>query len=74
MATLATPKFTSPVGQKVDSGPAARSQWMLPNRIPVFYGVRRLNDLVIMVIGLIGGVHADAIVSEKKKATEKKVE
>ncbi|KAG0172030.1 Etoposide induced 2.4 mRNA [Apophysomyces sp. BC1034] len=74
MATLATPKFSVPQAQTVESGPAARSQWMLPNRIPVFYGVRKLNDLVILVIRLIGGVHADAIVSEKKKAVAKKVE
>lgn len=67
MAMMATPKPSTPYGQPLPSGNASSYDVALPNRIPIFLGVRKLNDLVILLVRLLGGVHADAIVSEKTK-------
>ncbi|KAI8367665.1 etoposide-induced protein 2.4-domain-containing protein [Radiomyces spectabilis] len=74
MAMIAVPKSSSPYNHSVASGAAARFEWMLPNKLPLFYVVRKMNDLVILIVRLIGGVHADPIVSEKKKASMRKQE
>lgn len=66
MATMATPKPSSPYDQPVSSG-GARVEFSLPNKVPLFYGVRKLDNLVILLVRLVGGVHADSIVSEEKK-------
>ncbi|CAO3616242.1 unnamed protein product [Mucor fragilis] len=71
MAMMAVPKATTPYSQTMASGADAQSEWTLPNRIPIFYPVRKLNDGVILLVRLVGGVHADSIVSEKKNASIK---
>lgn len=71
MAMMAVPKATTAYSQTMTSGTDAQSEWTLPNRVPIFYPVRKLNDLVILLVRLIGGVHADSIVSEKTKASLK---
>lgn len=68
---MAVPKATTAYSQTTPSGTSARSEWSLPNRIPIFYPVRKMNDLIILVVRLVGGVHADSIVSEKQKASLK---
>lgn len=71
MSMMAAPKATTAYSQTLASGTNAQSEWTLPNSIPFFYPVRKMNDLVILVVRLIGGVHADSIVSEKKLASLK---
>ncbi|KAI8978965.1 etoposide-induced protein 2.4-domain-containing protein [Pilobolus umbonatus] len=71
MAMMATPKTSTVYNQQLSSGNNGRSEWTLPNDIPIFYPLRKLNDLVILVIRLIGGVHADSIIKEKKNASLK---
>lgn len=71
MAMMAVPKATTPYSQTMASGASAQSEWTLPNRIPIFYPVRKMNDGVILLVRLVGGVHADSIVSEKKNASIK---
>jgi hypothetical protein len=71
MAMMASPKATTAYSQTLASGTNAQSEWTLPNRLPIFYPVRKFNDLVILVVRLVGGVHADSIMTENKKATLK---
>lgn len=71
MAMMATPKATTAYSQTLSSGANAKSEVSLPNKLPIFYPVRKLNDGIILLVRLVGGVHADSIVSEKKKATLK---
>lgn len=71
MAMMAVPKATTPYSQTMASGIDAQAEWTLPNRIPIFYPVRKLNDCVILFVRLVGGVHADSIVTEKKNASIK---
>ena len=70
MATMATPKPTTPYGQPLTSGKTVQPELMLPNKIPLFFGVRKMNDLVITLVKMMGGVHAESIVSEKHKMTK----
>jgi hypothetical protein len=65
MAMMAVPKATTAYSQTSSSG--ASSEWSLPNRIPLFYGIRKMNDAVILLVSLVGGVHADSIIKENKK-------
>ncbi|KAG2231856.1 hypothetical protein INT48_005639 [Thamnidium elegans] len=65
------PFATTTYSQTLASGAKAQTEWTLPNRIPFFYPVRKMNDLIILVVRLVGGVHADSIVSEKKLASLK---
>ncbi|KAI7864977.1 etoposide-induced protein 2.4-domain-containing protein [Spinellus fusiger] len=69
MATMATAQPISSHSQPIASGHAARKEWNLPKKVPIFYPVRKMLDVVILVVRLVGGVHADSIVSEKKKAS-----
>lgn len=71
MAMMAVPRATTAYNQTLASGANAQAEWSLPNQIPVFYPVRKLNDAVILFVRLVGGVHADSIVSEKKNASLK---
>ncbi|KAI9363645.1 etoposide-induced protein 2.4-domain-containing protein [Pilaira anomala] len=71
MSMMAVPKATTPYSQTLASGAKAQSEWTLPNRIPFFYPVRKMNDLVILLVRLVGGVHADSIVSEKRLSSLK---
>ncbi|KAI8076133.1 etoposide-induced protein 2.4-domain-containing protein [Thamnidium elegans] len=71
MSMMAVPKATTTYSQTLASGAKAQTEWTLPNRIPFFYPVRKMNDLIILVVRLVGGVHADSIVSEKKLASLK---
>jgi hypothetical protein len=71
MAMMAVPKATTAYSQTLASGANAQTEWSLPNKVPVFYPVRKLNDAVILLVRLVGGVHADSIVTEKKKASLK---
>ncbi|KAI8364607.1 etoposide-induced protein 2.4-domain-containing protein [Blakeslea trispora] len=71
MAMIAAPKSITPYAQTMPSGKKAQVEWVLPNRLPVFYPVRKLNDVVITLIRLVGGVHAEYIMAEKKKASLK---
>ncbi|KAI7892592.1 etoposide-induced protein 2.4-domain-containing protein [Mucor mucedo] len=71
MSMMAAPKATTTYSQTLASGANAQSEWSLPNSIPFFYPVRKMNDFVILVVRLLGGVHADSIVSEKKLASLK---
>ena len=71
MAMIAVPKAITPYAQTMPSGRKAQVEWVLPNRLPVFYPVRKLNDVVITLIRLVGGVHAESIMTEKKKTSLK---
>lgn len=71
MSMMAVPKATTVYSQTTPSGTNAQSEWTLPNQIPIFYPVRKMNDLMILVVRLVGGVHADSIISEKQKASLK---
>ncbi|KAI7898309.1 etoposide-induced protein 2.4-domain-containing protein [Cokeromyces recurvatus] len=71
MAMLSVPKGTNPYNQTMPSGENARNKISLPNKIPIFYPVRKLNDATILFIRLIGGVHADSIITEKKNESKK---
>ncbi|KAI9482777.1 MAG: etoposide-induced protein 2.4-domain-containing protein [Benjaminiella poitrasii] len=71
MAMLSVPKGANPYNQTMASGEKAHNELTLPNKIPLFYPVRKLNDAIILFIRLIGGVHADSIVTEKKNASKK---
>ncbi|KAI8089650.1 etoposide-induced protein 2.4-domain-containing protein [Halteromyces radiatus] len=71
MAFLATPKSTSPSGQPVASSVSSTSEWMLPNRISAFLIVRILNNLVIALVRLVGGVRVEAIMADKKDTAKK---
>ncbi|KAI9498005.1 etoposide-induced protein 2.4-domain-containing protein [Zychaea mexicana] len=70
MATMATPKPATPYGQPLASGKTVHPELSAPNKIPLFFGVRKMNDLVIFLAKMVGGVHADSIVSEKQKMTK----
>ncbi|KAI8889917.1 EI24-domain-containing protein [Backusella circina FSU 941] len=65
MSMMAIPKTTTPYSQTLSSG--ASSEWSLPNRIPLFYVIRKMNEAVILLVSLVGGVHADSIIKENKK-------
>lgn len=39
----------------------------LPDRLPIFTGVRKLNDLFISLIRKFGGVRGDSLLLDKKK-------
>lgn len=67
MATMASPKPTSPYGTLLKSGKTSQPDLLLPNKLPLFLGVRKLNHLAITLIKLAGGIHADSIVSENQK-------
>ncbi|KAI9257947.1 etoposide-induced protein 2.4-domain-containing protein [Phascolomyces articulosus] len=67
MATMATPKPATPYGQPLASGKAAHTELSAPNKIPLFLGVRKLNDLVIFLAKMMGGVQVDSIIAEKQK-------
>lgn len=69
MAMLATPRASTPYNQKLASGVNAQSEWILPNRIAIFYPVRKLNDVVILIIRLVSGIRVS---SEKKIEQSKK--
>jgi hypothetical protein len=45
---------------------------MLPNKIPAFLVVRKLNQLVIAVVRLVGGVRVESIMADKKDGVVKK--
>ncbi|KAG1140023.1 hypothetical protein G6F37_009110 [Rhizopus arrhizus] len=69
MAIFAVPRASTPYNQKLASGTNAQSEWTLPNRVPIFLLVRKLNDLVILVVRLVGGVR---VIQEQKKDELKK--
>ncbi|KAI8058681.1 etoposide-induced protein 2.4-domain-containing protein [Gilbertella persicaria] len=71
MAMIAAPKATTPYAQTMPSGIKARTEWVLPNKISFFYPVRKFNDAIITIVRLVGGVHADSIVSEKQNSSLK---
>ncbi|GAA5798218.1 hypothetical protein HPULCUR_003618 [Helicostylum pulchrum] len=71
MSMMAVPKATTTYSQTLASGAKAQTEWTLPNRVPFFYPVRKMNDMIILIVRLVGGVHADSIVSEKKLASLK---
>ncbi|KAG1445195.1 hypothetical protein G6F56_009996 [Rhizopus delemar] len=66
MAILAVPKTST--NQQVASGVNARSQWTLPNKVSVFFPVRKLNALVILVVRLVSGV---SVAPERKDESKK---
>ncbi|KAI9254058.1 etoposide-induced protein 2.4-domain-containing protein [Sporodiniella umbellata] len=66
MAILAAPKASTQ--QHVASGVNARSEWTLPNKLPVFYPVRKLNEWVIFVVQVVSGIR----VAREAKETVKK--
>ncbi|KAI9310883.1 etoposide-induced protein 2.4-domain-containing protein [Dichotomocladium elegans] len=70
MAMMAAPKPTSSYGQPLASGKSGFWEVALPNRVPIFYCVRKMNDLVILLVKTVGGIHAAPIVSEKQKMTK----
>ncbi|ORZ17282.1 etoposide-induced protein 2.4-domain-containing protein [Absidia repens] len=72
MAFLANPKSASPSGQPVASSVSSTPEYMLPNKVPVFFVVRKLNKLIITVVRLVGGVRVESIMAEKKDNAEKK--
>jgi hypothetical protein len=39
----------------------------LPNRLPIFVGVKKLNELAIALIRSVGGVRGDSLLLDKKK-------
>lgn len=39
----------------------------LPNKIPIFIGVKKLNELVISLIRTVGGVRGNSLLLDKKK-------
>jgi hypothetical protein len=45
----------------------SNSDFALPFRIPVFYGVRLMNTLIVNGIQALGGSRGVSIVAEKKK-------
>ncbi|KAI7848028.1 etoposide-induced protein 2.4-domain-containing protein [Circinella umbellata] len=67
MATMATPKPATPYGQPLTSGKGIPTDLSAPNKIPIFFGVRKMNDLVISLAKMMGGVQVDSIVAEKQK-------
>ncbi|KAI9014400.1 etoposide-induced protein 2.4-domain-containing protein [Phycomyces nitens] len=72
MATMATPQPTGSFGVSVESGDAARSEWNLPNTLPIFYPVRKIVDAIILGVRLIGGIPADT--KATKKASVAKID
>lgn len=71
MSMMAAPKATTTYSQTLASGANAQSEWTLPNNIPFFYPVRKMNDILILGLRLLIGVRAESIVSEKKLASLK---
>ncbi|KAI8341121.1 etoposide-induced protein 2.4-domain-containing protein [Chlamydoabsidia padenii] len=72
MAFMATPKSASPSGQPVASSVSSSSEFMLPNKIPAFFVVRKLNSLVIGLVRLVGGVRVESMMADKKDVAVKK--
>lgn len=56
MAAVATPEPSS----KHDSNQ------QLPNRLPVFFGVRQMNQGIIQIIRLVGGSRGESFTTEKE--------
>ncbi|KAI8970116.1 etoposide-induced protein 2.4-domain-containing protein [Mycotypha africana] len=73
MSMLAAPVAPTPYNQSTPSGAKnlQQKEWKIPNKIAIFYPTRKLIDLVIIFVRLVGGIHADSIISEKRKASIK---
>ncbi|ORX50229.1 hypothetical protein DM01DRAFT_320276 [Hesseltinella vesiculosa] len=70
MAFMATPSASSsgtPGSSTVSSG----SDIMLPNRVPVFAGVRQMCKVVIALVKKVGGVRVESIMADKKQDIKK---
>ena len=64
---MATPKPATPYGQPLASGKRTPADLSAPNKISIFFVVRKMNDLVISLAKMMGGVQVDSIVAEKQK-------
>lgn len=62
MASVSTPEPRSTLPKDI---PFSNSG--LPYRIPVFFGVRLLNECIVKAIRIIGGSRGASFVAEKKK-------
>jgi hypothetical protein len=69
MATTAVVQPTVNVrSHSIPSGSSAGLKDIeLPNRLPIFLGVKKLNELVISLIRTFGGVRGDSLLLDKKK-------
>lgn len=69
MATTAV--VQPPLSARPHSIPSGSSiglkDFELPDRLPIFTGVRKLNDLLISLIRKFGGVRGDSLLLDKKK-------
>lgn len=64
MASVASPE---PVSTSARDISASQSDVGLPFRIPVFFGVRLMNDFIIQTIRTLGGSRGETFVTEQKK-------
>jgi hypothetical protein len=69
MATTANVLPSSTVhSHSIPSGNATELKDVeLPNRLPVFIGVKKLNELAISLIRTVGGVRGNSLLLDKKK-------
>jgi hypothetical protein len=62
MAAVASPEPTSSVTSN-----DTNNRFALPYRIPVFFGIRHMNQAIIQLIRLVGGSKGETFIIEKKK-------